>query len=79
VFLFAPLGGMTADRVNRRHIVISTQVAAMLLASVLAALTLSTKFRSGTCLCWRVCWAWVNAFDIPGRQSFLVDMVGKED
>ena len=58
VFLFAPLGGITADRFNRRHIVIGTQVAAMLLAFILAALTLSTKFRSGMCLCWRVCWAW---------------------
>src|ERR1700752_1464366 len=34
VFLFAPLGGITADRVNRRHIVIATQVAAMLLAFI---------------------------------------------
>ncbi|MGB0104116.1 MAG: MFS transporter, partial [Candidatus Sulfotelmatobacter sp.] len=40
VFLFAPLGGIAADRFNRRHIVIATQTAAMLLAFVLAALTL---------------------------------------
>src|ERR1700732_4605068 len=41
VFLFAPLGGITADRVNRRHIVIATQVASMTLAFILAVLTLT--------------------------------------
>src|SRR5277367_118524 len=41
VFMFAPLGGITADRFNRRHIVIGTQIAAMALALILAVLTLS--------------------------------------
>ena len=41
VFLFAPLGGIVADRSNRKHVVIGTQVASMLLAFVLAALTLT--------------------------------------
>ncbi|MFZ0418823.1 MAG: MFS transporter [Candidatus Sulfotelmatobacter sp.] len=79
VFLFAPLGGMTADRVNRRHIVISTQVASMLLAFVLAALTLSHKVQVWHVFVLASLLGVVNAFDIPGRQSFLVDMVGKED
>jgi len=70
---------MTADRVNRRHIVISTQVAAMLLASVLAALTLSHKVQVWHVFVLASLLGVVNAFDIPGRQSFLVDMVGKED
>lgn len=79
VFLFAPLGGIIADRHNRRRVVIATQVASMLLAAILAALTLT-----GTVKIWHifVLAGWlgvVNAFDIPGRQSFLVDMVGKED
>jgi MFS family permease len=79
VFLFAPLGGITADRVNRRHIVIATQVAAMLLAFVLAALTLSHKVQVWHVFVLASLLGVVNAFDIPGRQSFLVDMVGKED
>ena len=79
VFLFAPLGGLTADRVNRRHIVISTQVAAMLLAFVLAALTLLHKVHVWHVFVLASLLGVVNAFDIPGRQSFLVDMVGKED
>jgi MFS family permease len=81
VFLFAPLGGITADRVNRRHVVISTQVAAMLLAFILAALTLSHAIDNRVWLIFVLAalLGVVNAFDIPGRQSFLVDMVGKDD
>jgi len=79
VFLFAPLGGITADRVNRRHIVIGTQVASMLLAAILATLTLFHKVQVWHVFVLAALLGVVNAFDIPGRQSFLVDMVGKED
>ncbi len=79
VFLFAPLGGITADRANRRYIVIGTQVAAMLLAFILAALTLSHKVQVWHVFVLASLLGIVNAFDIPGRQSFLVDMVGKGD
>jgi len=79
VFLFAPLGGITADRVNRQRLVIATQTASMILAGILAWLT-----RSGHIQVWHIFLlagflGVVNAFDIPGRQSFLIDMVGKED
>ena len=79
VFLFAPLGGITADRCNRRHIVIGTQVAALLLAFALAVLTLSGKIQVWHVFVLASLLGVVNAFDIPGRQSFLVDMVGRED
>jgi MFS family permease len=79
VFLFAPLGGILADRSNRKHVVIGTQVASMLLAFVLAALTLSNRITVPEIFVLAALLGVVNAFDIPGRQSFLVDMVGKED
>jgi MFS family permease len=79
VFLFAPLGGITADRVNRRYIVIATQVAAMVLAFVLAGLTLFHRIQVWHVFVLASLLGIVNAFDIPGRQSFLVEMVGKED
>jgi MFS family permease len=79
VFLFAPLGGIAADRFNRRHIVIATQTAAMLLAAILAALTLFHKVQVWHVFVLASLLGIVNAFDIPGRQSFLVDMVGRED
>ena len=79
VFLFSPLGGIAADRFNRRYVVISTQVASMLLAFVLAALTLLGKIQVWHVFVLASLLGIVNAFDIPGRQSFLVDMVGKDD
>jgi MFS family permease len=79
VFLFAPLGGISADRHDRRHVVIATQTASMLLAFVLAALTLSGKVQVWHVFVLAALLGVINAFDIPARQSFLVDMVGKED
>jgi MFS family permease len=79
VFLVAPIGGITADRANRKHVVIATQTASMLLAFVLAVLTLSGKIQVWHIFVLASLLGVVNAFDIPGRQSFLVDMVGKED
>jgi MFS family permease len=79
VFLFAPLGGITADRSNRQRVVIATQTASMILALVLAALTLTHKVTVKEIFVLAALLGVVNAFDIPGRQAFLVDMVGKED
>jgi len=79
VFLVAPLGGIVADRQNRQRVVICTQVASMLLACVLAALTLTGIVQVWHIFVLASLFGVVNAFDIPGRQSFLVDMVGKED
>ena len=79
VFLVAPVGGIVADRKNRHRVVIATQVAAMILASILALLTLTGWIRVWHVFVLAALLGVVNAFDIPGRQSFLVDMVGKED
>lgn len=79
VFLIAPLGGIVADRSNRKHVVIGTQVASMILAFILAALTLTNRITVPEIFVLAALLGVVNAFDIPGRQSFLVDMVGKED
>jgi MFS family permease len=79
VFLVAPLGGLTADRANRQRVVIATQTASMILAFFLAALTLTHRVTVSEIFVLAAMLGVVNAFDIPGRQSFLVDMVGKED
>src|SRR5581483_68954 len=79
VFLFAPVGGIVADRLNRHRVVIGTQVASMLLAFVLAVLTLSKRVTVPEIFVLAALLGIVNAFDIPARQAFLVNMVGKED
>ena len=79
VFLVAPIGGITADRRNRQRLVIATQTASMILAGILAWLTLTGRVQVWHIFVLAALLGVVNAFDIPGRQSFLVDMVGKED
>src|SRR6202161_4239611 len=79
VFLVAPLGGIVADRYNRQRVVICTQIASMILALALAFLTLTGRVHVWHIFVLAALLGVVNAFDIPGRQAFLVDMVGKED
>src|SRR5579862_3009712 len=77
--MFAPLGGIAADRFNRQRIVVATQSASLILAFILAALTLLNKVQVWHVFVLAALLGVVNAFDIPARQSFLVDMVGKDD
>jgi MFS family permease len=79
VLLMSPLAGLLADRFNRRKIVIATQAASMILAGILAALTLSKRVTVNEVIILAALMGVVNAFDIPARQSFLVEMVGRED
>ena len=79
VFLFATLGGILADRVDRRRILLATQTMSMVLPLTLAALTLSGHVRVWHVFVLATCLGIVNAFDIPARQSFVVEMVGRED
>jgi MFS family permease len=79
VFLLAPIGGMVADRWNRQRIVIATQTLSMVLAGILAALTLTHTVTVWEVVVLAALMGAVNAFDIPARQAFLVDMVGRED
>jgi MFS family permease len=79
VFLFATIGGTVADRANRRSILIVTQTVSMVLPFILAILTLTHHVRVWHVFVLAACLGIVNAFDIPARQSFVVDMVGRED
>lgn len=79
VFLLAPLGGMIADRLDRRKVVIGTQASSMVIAGTLAVLTLAGKVTVGEVIVLAACMGSVNAVDIPTRQAFLVQMVGRDD
>jgi MFS family permease len=79
VFLVSPLGGTVVDRHSRHRVVIVTQITAMLLAFVLATLTLGHWVRVWEVVVLASLLGVVNAFDIPARQALLVEMVGKED
>jgi MFS family permease len=79
VFLLAPIGGVVADAASRHRVVVATQASAMLLASILAALTISGHIQIWHVFVLASLLGVVNAFDIPARQSFIVEMVGRED
>jgi MFS family permease len=79
VFVFSVLGGIAADRLSRKHVVIATQTLSMLLALALAILTLTHTVRIWHVFVLSALLGVVNAFDIPARQAFIMDMVGKQD
>ena len=83
IFLLSPLAGLVADRWPRRAVVIATQTTSMLLAFILAGLTL-TGHLTGRVGVWEIIvlatmLGIVNAFDVPARQSFFIEMVGRDD
>lgn len=74
-FLLAPFAGVLVDRLNRRTVLIWTQTLAMLQSLALAALTLSHRITIAEILVLSAFQGFINAFDMPGRQAFMVQMV----
>ncbi len=79
VFLFTFLGGVAADRAPKRRIIVATQTAAMCLAFGLSILTFTGAVRVGWIVAFAFALGSVNAFDMPARQAFVIEMVGGED
>lgn len=79
MLLVTPFAGVLADRVNRRHILFVTQVAMMTSACTLAALTLTDLVHVWHIVVLAMLSGTANAFDVPTRQSFTVEMVGRAD
>jgi MFS family permease len=79
IFILSPIAGYAADRLNRHRVVIATQSASMVLALILAGLTLTNRIQIWELFVLAALLGVVNAFDIPARQSFLVEMVGRGD
>ncbi|HTR52176.1 MAG TPA: MFS transporter [Kofleriaceae bacterium] len=78
IVVLASLGGSLADRHRRRSILVATQSAAMVLAFTLAALALSGTVQLAHVLVLATLAGVVSAIDIPTRQSFVVEMVGRD-
>ncbi|MFZ0743684.1 MAG: MFS transporter [Terracidiphilus sp.] len=74
-FLLAPLAGVIVDRVDRRKVLVWTQTLAMVQSLALAWLTLSHRITIAEILVLSAMQGIINAFDMPGRQSFMVKMV----
>lgn len=74
-FLVAPFAGVWVDRLDRRRVLVVTQILAMLQSLALAGLTLSRHITIQEIIWLSAFQGLINAFDMPGRQAFLVQMV----
>jgi len=79
MLFLSSIGGYVGDRYDRRRGVMWTQTASMILAFVLAGLTLGKIITVWELILIAFLVGIVNAFDVPIRQAFFVQMVGKED
>jgi MFS family permease len=74
-FIFSPLAGVWVDRLDRRQVLIWTQTLSLVQSFALAGLTLSHHITIHWILGLSVMQGIINAFDMPGRQSFMIQMV----
>jgi MFS family permease len=79
MLVLASVGGYVGDRYSRHRGVIATQTISMLLAFLLAGLTLAHVVKVWHLIAVTLLVGIVNAFDVPIRQAFFVQMVGKAD
>jgi len=79
VLLFSLYAGVIADRVDKRRVIIYMQVAFMLEAFTVSILVWTHVVAVWQVLLLATALGLASAFDIPMRQSFIVEMVGKED
>ena len=80
VFFLGPFAGVVADRANRHRVIIAMQTLMMLQATVLAVLVFTGRVQYWHLLALSVCFGIINAFEIPTRQAFLLEMVkNRED
>src|SRR5271154_2656160 len=74
-FLLGPFAGVWVERMNRRKLLVWTQAAGAVQSLALAALTLTHVITLWEIIALASLQGVINAFDMPGRQSFLVQMV----
>jgi MFS family permease len=78
-FLLAPFAGVLIDRWDRHRLLVITQILAMLQSAALAGLTLAGVINIWHVLVLSLCQGLINAFDMPARQAFVVEMVEKRE
>src|SRR3984893_16434198 len=74
-FFVSPIAGVWLDRWNRHQVLVITQVLAMIQSLVLAALAFSGLINLGWIIGLTFLQGLINAFDMPARQAFVVEMI----
>jgi MFS family permease len=78
-FLLSPLGGVISDRYNRYRVLLTTQIASLVQASLLTILVMFTNYNVAEILAFSVLLGTINAFDVPARQSLIYEIVGSKE
>ena len=78
-FLFSPIAGVLTDRWNRYNILITTQILSMLQAIILTWLVFSGRIQVWHIIVLSGFLGCINAFDVPARQSFVIQMVDRKE
>ena len=73
--LFASVAGVWVDRLNRHRLLVATQILAMLQSFALAALVLTDAVEVWEIFALQMFQGLINAFDMPTRQSLLIDLI----
>ncbi len=79
VLLFSLFAGVFVDRFQKKKILLFTQTSLMILAFILATLTATNLIKYWHILILATILGFVNNIDMPARQAFIVELVGKED
>jgi MFS family permease len=79
MFVFGPVGGLVADRMNKRNVLYVTQTLSGLLAAVFAVLIGTGVIEMWMVYVLALALGFVNVFDNPARQSFIAEMVRPQD
>jgi len=79
IFFVTPFAGMIADRSDRRRVFMTTRALALVQALILTVVTLTNNIDITTIVVLALALGIITAVEIPTRQSFTVDMVGRED
>src|SRR5262245_39854224 len=79
VMLFSLWAGVVADHVDKRRLILVTQSCALVQAAALAAVVTTGIVGPWMVIALAFVFGPINAFDLPARQSFLVEMVGRDD
>jgi MFS family permease len=78
-FILAPVAGVITDKFNKHKVLLVTQSASLIQASILAFLTLTGHIQIWHIVVLGILLGSINAFDIPTRQSFVIEMVEKKE
>jgi MFS family permease len=78
-FAFSIIGGVVSDRYNRFKVLMATQVASLIQATIITVLVFSQTYEVWQILALSAVLGTINAFDVPARQSMIYDMVDNKE